>query len=396
MSQKNGRLEKGGGSLNALFSCLASSERRHLLGYIHDHAPASITRDELATSLAANKNHSLEQVTNEERQQTLTAIHHVHLPKLDTAGLIRQNTTATTVELTNHPAYQDVGILAAITDNVSAESASLDALFRALADARRRTILDVLSHQYHPIKLQTLAHDIASPQRGGPPEDVEQVLQSLQHVHLPHLQEAGLIEYNTDEETVVYEGHPLLRVPWMHSELGSNFRVTLTDTPKDADIWTIDGREKTVSCGQSLCEEADEELFLMFTATGLLEAGCFSRIKQAADRGVDVYLGTADPTVQGFVREHAPEVTLWEPQTNWLNLPVDGENVGRLVFADREAVMIGTLGEKSDAGVHKEQAIFAEGADNTLVVLLQQMIRSQFAKLDDQTEDHDSESQSLF
>lgn len=396
MDQNNASSE-GGGSLNALFSCLASSDRRRLLGHIHDQAPASVTRDELATILAAsNQNQSLEQVTDEEHQQAQTAIHHVHLPKLDTAGLIRRNFTDTTVALTNHLAYQDNGILAVITDDVSAESASRDALFRALADTRRRTILDVLSHQYHPIKLQTLAHDVASTQQGGPTEDVEQVLYSLQHVHVPHLQEAGLIEYNIDEETVIYEGHPLLRVPWMHSELSPEFKVSLTDTPKDADIWTIDGREKTVSCGQSLCEEADNDLFLMFTTTGLLEAGCFSRIKQAADRGVDVYLGTADPTVQGFVSEHAPEVTLWEPQTNWLNLPVDGENVGRLVFADREAVMIGTLGEKSDAGVHEEQAIFAQGADNALVALLQQMIRSQLDVLEDQTEDQDFGSQPLF
>lgn len=391
MNQINGSSEEGAGSLNILFSCLANAERRQLLGHIYDQTPAAVTRDALATALVASKQKLRpEQVVVEDHQQAVTAIDHVHLPKLDAAGLIQQSNHRNTITRTDHPAYQDPGVLAVLTDDVVVESASLDALFRAFAHGRRRTILDILSHQYHPIRLLTVARDLALRQQATSQEEVEQILSSLQHIHLPILQEAELIEYDMDEKTVNYEGHPLLRVPWMHSELTPNFRAGLTDSPKEAEVWNLDGRDDVVSCGQSLCEEADEELFLMFTTTGLLEAGCFSRIKQAADRGVDVYLGTADPSVREFVEEHTPKVTLWEPQTNWLDLPVKGENVGRLVFADREAIMIGTLGEASDTGVHDEQAIFGEGADNTLVVLLRQMLSSHLDELSEQDGDIES------
>jgi hypothetical protein len=173
----------------------------------------------------------------------------------------------------------------------------------------------------------------------------------------------------------------------MHSHLGPGFRASLTTSSKDEDVWTLKERENIVSYGQSLCEEADEELFMMFTTTGLLESGCFTRITQAIDQGVDVYLGTCDSTVREFVLENTPEVTLWEPQENWLNLPVEDEKVGRLVFADREAILVGTLGKRDDEGVFEEQAIAGEGAENALVVLMRQMLASQLDQFDEQSDD---------
>lgn len=65
---------------------------------------------------------------------------------------------------------------------------------------------------------------------------------------------------------------------------------------------------------------------------------------------------------------------------------MEGGNVGRVVFADREAVRIGTLGEEYDSGVHEERAIVGEGADNALVVLLQELLGPRLDELDDRAE----------
>ncbi|QLG63107.1 DUF7344 domain-containing protein [Halorarum salinum] len=387
----NGETDDGldDASVDDVFDCLASADRRDLLARLRESAPAALPRKELATTPAAGDvTDASGDVTDGERRRALATLHHQHLPKLEDAGLITRNADGDAVALADHPAFEDESVLDAVDGDAAADGESLDALFRAIADGRRRTVLDALSHQYQPIRTETLARDVASREAGSAARevstaDLEGVLRSLRHVHLPHLRDAGMVEYDADEGTVSYEGHPALRVPWMHSALGTDFRAGLTDTPADADVWNLEGRERVVSCGQSLCEEADEELFLMFTTTGLLEAGCFSRIRQAVDRGVDVYLGTADPTVREFVAEHAPEISLWEPRMNWLDLPVEGENVGRLVFADREAVMVGTLGGESDDGVREERAVLGEGADNTLVVLLGQMLHSRFERFED-------------
>lgn len=125
----------------------------------------------------------------------------------------------------------------------------------------------------------------------------------------------------------------------------------------------------------------------MFTATDLLEAGCFTRIRDAARRGVDVYLGTRDPTVREYVQEHAPEVVLWEPDTNWLDVPVAGDRVGRLLLVDREAVMLGTLPEETTDGVRGERALVGEGANDTLVTVIRQLVVPHLEPIDEETED---------
>lgn len=241
--------------LDTLFSTLASSDRRRLVGLVADQAPEPISRDELAISLAAwSQGIPDDDVTDNEHQQAMVNLHHVHLPRLVDSELVELDTDDDTVTLADHPVFGDSGIRKVIKGDTSTTPESVDTLFAAIADARRRTIFDVLSHQYQPIQVETLAHDIGTREQDTTgqnvtPATVEQILISLQHVHLPMLAEADLIEYDTDEQTVVYEGHPDLRVPWMHSEPGSDFRTTLTDNPPEADVGSIEGRERIVSYG---------------------------------------------------------------------------------------------------------------------------------------------------
>lgn len=228
--------------LDLFFDCLASSERRRLLGYLQDRVPASASRDELATTLAAEKyDTSPDHPTDEQREQALATLRHAHLPKLEAAGLITQETDENAVSLSDHPGYRDPTIREIISGEVSEGSDSLDVLFRALSDSRRRAVLDVLSYRYRPVQVRSVARDVAAIEREVPSrevstEDLDRVLLSLQYVQLPHLQQAELIEYDTDEGTVSYEGHPILRVSWTRWELGPDLNVTSTDSSIDAGV----------------------------------------------------------------------------------------------------------------------------------------------------------------
>lgn len=383
-------------TLNALFTCLASDFRRRLLGLVYDRAPDALTRQDLAIRLLPSKGEKpLDQATTDEFQQTLDSLHHTHLPKLDAAGLIDHDTDRGAVTLTDHPMFQDADIVDAIHTHENADSESLDALFGALADPRRRTILASLNHSFQEVRLETLARDVGAREQSTaesavPEDEVEKILVTLRHVHLPKLADAGLIEYDADEQMAAYEGHALLPVAWLHSLLGPDFRAHLTSNSEDVEVETIKGREKVVAYSQLLLENADEELFSMFTASDLLESGCFARVLDASRRGVDVYLGTCDPVVRDLVSEKAPEIILWEPQTDWLNLPVEEDRVGRLLMADREAVMLGTLGEQTDDSVHEERAIIGEGSNNALAAMICQMMGSRLEQIDAQTEDIDA------
>lgn len=378
-----------------VFASLACADRRRLLGAAHERAPDSLTRRDLATLLApVSVEKPRDPEANEAVRRAFLAVDHTHLPKLEEAGLLERYSGRGTVAATDHAAFRDEGVVDAITGGARTDDRSLDALFRALADDRRRAVLDVLSHQFGPVHAETLAREVAARERDSaesdvPGEAVERILVDLVHVRLPRLEDAGFIDYDAAAGTVAYDGHPDLRVPWMHSVLGPDFRASLTGESSVGELGTIEGREGVVSFGQSLCDRADEELFCMFTATGLLEAGCFTRIRDAARRGADVYLGTRDPTVREYIEENAPDVVLWEPETDWLDLPVEGNRVGRLLVADREAAMLGTIGEEREDGTHEERSIVGEGADNTLVVMLRQMLRPRLDRLGGRSEDVD-------
>jgi DNA-binding transcriptional ArsR family regulator len=372
--------------LDAVFACLESSERRRILQLAHERAPNSVPVEAVPTAVAARTNAKPPgDVTSEERREAETAVHHVHLPKLTDAGLVERDGDA--IALADHPAFDDSRIVSVVEVDVDVGPESLDTLFGAIADARRRDVLDVLSHQYGRIHVETLARELLTDPETNesevPGEDVESALVGLHHVDLPTLAETDLVEYDPDAGTVAYEGHPDLTVPWMHSVLEPDLRGSLTGEADPGGIGEIEGRQNVVSFGQSLCERADDELFCMFTDTDLLEAGCLTRIRDASHRGVDVYLGTRDPEIREYVRENAPEVVLWEPNTDWLNIPVAGDRVGRLLLADREAVMLGTLLEEQTDGVHEEQAIVGEGEHDTLVRMIRQLLGPHLEMIDE-------------
>jgi DNA-binding transcriptional ArsR family regulator len=380
-------------SPDATFSALARSERRRLLRCLVDAAPEPDTEEELATALAAfTRDKSQEAVAEEERGEAAVRLHHKHLPSLTAAGFVQREADGA-IRLAEHPALGDSGILKAIEGEAIGTAASLDALFRALADTRRRSILDVLSHQVGAIHVETLARELEAKKRDVPDSDVlaadvPRSLTRLRHVDLPHLSKAGLVEYDPDDRTIAYSGHPDLRVPWMHSVFEPEFRESLTGESHADGIGEIEGRERVISFGQALCDRADEELFCTFTDTELLEAGCLTRIRDASrERDVDIYLGTRDPTVRAYVEENAPEVLLWEPNTDWLTLPVAGDRVDRLLLADREAVMLGTLLGPSAEGTHREQSIVGEGEHNPLVTMICQLLDPHLEEIDEGTDD---------
>lgn len=375
--------------IDAIFSCLANSERRRVLGLLSENGPDPVPTGELATALAARAGGAdRTEVTDEQRQHAEITLHHTHLPALAEADLVVHNREDGTVALAAHPAFEDSGVRSAIGHDAPASPGELDDLFGALADARRRAALDVLSHQFGPIHCETLAReleaygrDVAESEVSGP--EVDRTLVRLEQVDLPRLSDAGLVAYDADEGTVAYEGHPQLRVPWMHSMLQPAFTASLTEGAEADGRGEIEGRDRVISYGQALCERAEEELFCMFTGTRLLEAGCLTRIRNASRRGVTVYLGTRDPDVRRYVREHAPGVVLWEPDSDWLTLPAGGDRVGRLLLADREAVMIGTLLEETTDGLHEERAIVGEGEHETLVTVVRQLLGPHLEEIDD-------------
>lgn len=80
-----------------------------------------------------------------------------------------------------------------------------DLLFDCLAHHHRRVIIDILQNANSPKSTTELARDVVEEIRETSLKEVssfEHMRNSLYHVHLPRLKEAGLVEYDEKRGTV--------------------------------------------------------------------------------------------------------------------------------------------------------------------------------------------------
>jgi len=79
----------------------------------------------------------------------------------------------------------------------------------ALADHRRRSVCEVLADADREfLSLEDVAERVAGRETGR--VEASQVRVGLHHVHLPKLDNAGLLEYDHDANAVHYEGDPVV------------------------------------------------------------------------------------------------------------------------------------------------------------------------------------------
>lgn len=93
------------------------------------------------------------------------------------------------------------------TQSLSTEVQSPDRIFALLTNQRRRYVVNVLSEQEPPITLYDLVISVSSLETETEPdnitaETIDEVATALNHVHLPKLDDANVISYNPETNTV--------------------------------------------------------------------------------------------------------------------------------------------------------------------------------------------------
>lgn len=96
-------------------------------------------------------------------------------------------------------------------ERVDEPPATIDEVFRLLADRRRRLLLLVLRRYDEPLTLPDAAEAVAERETGRSivdlsPDRVAEVYISLYHDHLPRLVDAGLLRYDQERDMVAPNG----------------------------------------------------------------------------------------------------------------------------------------------------------------------------------------------
>ncbi|ELY90253.1 hypothetical protein C483_12113 [Natrialba hulunbeirensis JCM 10989] len=265
-------------------------------------------------------------------------------------------------------------------------------IVRLLADPENRAILSCLDDVSGPLTVdeltqQLVERDTTVVDAATYDREFERTTVALHHRQLPQLDEAGLVEYDADENLVLTRGDAI-DPEWVTIDLIDEFLSRFTGRRSaDTDaIGVIEGEGAVYDYGRELADRAEDELFLIYRTDDLLDEDCLSHATQAIDRGVEFCVGSQNPAVRQFFREHIPETTLWEPQLDWMNEPSRYPRISRLIVADRDKVMLSLRDKPMATGSKTETAMIGEGKTNPLVVLVRELLGPRLDHLDYQSD----------
>ncbi len=130
-------------------------------------------------------------------------------------------------------------------------------------------------------------------------------------------------------------------------------------------VWTVTGREAVSSRIDEFVAEADEQVVYM-TVDELLTENHVEGLREAAGRGVEVYLAGVSDEVEARIQTEVPSVELFETLWEWEETPA-----GSLLIVDEETALVSALvNGHADGGPIEETAIWGAGERNSLVVVL--------------------------
>ncbi|WP_436907202.1 DUF7344 domain-containing protein [Halosimplex marinum] len=108
------------------------------------------------------------------------------------------------------------------------EELSKGEIFDVLQNQRRRYVLEYLKRFEEPVELSDLARQVAAWEYQTPVEEVtndqkKRVYTTLQQTHLCRMEEAGIVEYDTDDNTVARTPHTEELTVYLEIVPGSEF-----------------------------------------------------------------------------------------------------------------------------------------------------------------------------
>ncbi len=154
------------------------------------------------------------------------------------------------------------------------------------------------------------------------------------------------------------------------------------DDDRLQEVWSLSGNEAINSRTLELIDRAQTEIVLLVVDESLLDEAFFDNVQEAADQGLSIILGGETETIRETLGEELSNVRVYEPELEWLTgVWTDHEvAISRILLIDRENLLIGSY--YPDAIKSDEQAVYATGLENGVVVLLRRLISTGLQTVD--------------
>lgn len=190
-----------------LLEACTTPQRRIVVESLCD--AGQLTLDELSQRVAAQQDGASTATVGEDaRQRARIGLYHTHLQRLAEAGIVERATDDRTEAVTLSPAL-DRDRVRELLDLGADEWDALDAL---LGDERGQHVVAVLADAGEALSLDELTTDVIARERGQTVGSDDEFLASvriaLHHVHLPKLDDAGVLGYDSGSQRVELEWLP--------------------------------------------------------------------------------------------------------------------------------------------------------------------------------------------
>lgn len=187
---------------SVLYHC-ARAERRAVLQSLADEGPLSL--ENLATTVTTRlADASTPHVRGPSTDHVATSLYHAHLHPLAEAGLIERRDDSSV-------ALSESLDSTVVDDLIRAGDGDWEALEAILSTERRHRVVAALASADGALSRDRLAETLAAmarPTTDGPGAVADSIHVSLHHVDLPALADAGVVVYDSDEESVALASVP--------------------------------------------------------------------------------------------------------------------------------------------------------------------------------------------
>ena len=209
--------------------------------------------------------------------------------------------------------------------------------------------------------------------------DAVRVLESKGLVEVQHSNPQQFRAVSIEEATATLRQQYDTRIDTLQSHLEAlDLQPEVDDSDRMPEVWTLSGHDGIESRTHTLLEDAESEIVLLVVEEELLTEALYERLHAAVDRGVDVVLGGETDAIIAKLGTELPSVKVFETELDWLLGPASDDEIAisRLLLVDRTTLLVGSFYPDADHDNSHEQAIFANGLENGVVVLLRRIISS--------------------
>ncbi|WP_123537759.1 TrmB family transcriptional regulator [Halosimplex salinum] len=209
--------------------------------------------------------------------------------------------------------------------------------------------------------------------------DAVRVLESRGLVEVQHGSPQQFRAVSIEEATATLRQQYDTRIDTLQSHLEA-FDIQPEDDDSDPmqEVWALSGHDGIESRTHTLLEDAESEIVLLVVEEELLTEALYERLHDAVDRGVNVIIGGETDAIIAKLGTELPSVKVFETELDWLLGPANDDEVAisRLLLVDRTKLLVSSFYPDADHDESHEQAVFADGLDNGIVVLLRRIISS--------------------